>query len=179
MKTKLKKCFSILNSQISSHEGFTLIELLVVVAVIGILAASAIAFTDPLGQMQKVNDAQRKSDLAQIKQGLAIYYQDNGRYPASTADYKIANLAPGSEPVSWGTPWQPFMNVLPKDPSPSKNYIYYSIGAGQAYYIYASLDRGGKDSQTCNNGTVCPNVPSGATCGGICNYGVTSSNVSP
>ena len=174
---KLKNKFSILNSQISSHEGFTLIELLVVVAVIGILAASAILFTDPLGQIQKANDAQRKSDLAEIKKGLAIYYQDNGRYPASTPDYKITNLAPGEDAVNWGTPWLPFMKVLPKDPSSSKTYIYHSTG--QAYYIYASLDRGGQDSQTCNNGAVCPNVPPGAKCGGTCNYGVTSSNVSP
>jgi hypothetical protein len=88
----------------------------------------------------------------------------------------------GTTTVDWGKAWQPYMNLLPKDPKTGKNYVYYSTG--QSYYLYASLDRGSKDPQICQNlngNGECPNVPAANLCGtGVkCNYGVTTPNVSP
>ncbi len=76
------------------------------------------------------------------------------------------------------------MSVLPKDPTSSKKYVYYSTGKdGQTYYLYANLDRGGNDSQACfSTGSACSSAVSsgiGTECGGNCNYGVSSPNVSP
>lgn len=53
--------------------GFTLIELLVVVGVIGILAYVLIAVINPVAQLQKGRDLQRKSDLKQIQSALEHY----------------------------------------------------------------------------------------------------------
>ena len=147
---------------------------------ISILGGAFFALIDPVAQLQKASDARRKSDLSQIKNGLELYYQDSGKYPPNTADYKITSLAPGGGAVDWGTQWPPYMTTLPKDPSsPAKTYIYYSTG--QAYYLYASLDRKGNDPQACNAGANCNSISqNGITpdaCGGPCNSGVSSPNV--
>lgn len=146
------------------------------------MATGIIVAVNPLAQFQKARDAKRKSDLSQIQKAFETYYQDNGKYPSSSSDYKVKGLDGGT--IQWGSPWQPYMNVLPKDPSSSKNYVYYSISQdGQTYYVYASLDRGGNDPQACfSTGAACSSAVSngvGAQCGGNCNYGVSSPNVSP
>jgi len=144
------------------------------------MATGIIVMVNPLAQIQKAKDTNRKSDLSQIQKALETYYQDIGKYPSSTVDYKIKGLDGNS--VVWGSSWQPYMATLPKDPSSSKNYVYNSTSPdGQTYYIYASLDRGANDSQACNGGAKCNGVPSGAGCGtgATCNYGVSSLNVSP
>lgn len=165
------------------NNGFTLIELIVVVSVLSILSAMAVGLLNPVEQLRKARDTQRKYDLSQIQRGLEQYYQDNGGYPSysttSPNDYQIVGL---SGRISWGASWSPYMSVLPKDPSSSKRYVYYSSTNRQSYYLYASLDRGGKDPQACSGGSQCTNVPANVKCGtatDICNYGVTSPNVSP
>lgn len=166
--------------------GFTLIELLLVVAILGILAVSVLLTLNPFAQLQKGNDAKRKADLSQIQKALEIYYQDYGEYP-DMSNYQLnpVTSAPGFIPISrtqknWGSSWQPYMNVIPKDPVPSKNYVYYTSDR-QSYYLYASLDRGGKDPQACkSDGTACANLSIGATCGsGICNFGLSSPDKTP
>ena len=160
-------------------KGFTLIELIVVVGILSILAVVGIAALNPVEQFKKASDSRRKSDLAQIQKAVEVYYQDNGSYPLSDS-YMITIPAQsgGTTIIDWGKSWIPYMNILPKDPANSKNYVYSSTG--QSYFIYASLDREGKDPQACNGGVACEKLPSGASCGsGTCNYGVTSPNVSP
>lgn len=164
---------------IVSGAGFTLIELLIVIAVIGILAVQAFVLLNPVEQLQKAWDVRRKSDLAEVQKALEKFYQDNGRYPDSI-NYKIKSLSTGNIPVDWGNAWLPYLGVLPKDPKSSKKYVY-SSSSGQAYYLYASLDRGAKDSQVCRpDGAKCDNAPvSGCGANYICNYGISSPNVSP
>jgi type IV pilus assembly protein PilE len=160
------------------NKGFTLIELIVAIGILGILAVAAIMALDPVAQLQKSNDTRRKSDLAQVQRALETYYQDNNKYPIVTATpYQITG-------TSWGTSWQPYINVLPKDPT-SRKYIYYSTN-GQTYYIYASLERGTSDPAVCKNlnangecSSIDTNVISTKSCGGPCNYGVSSPNVTP
>ena len=147
------------------------------------MATGIIVAVNPLSQIQKAQDAKRKSDLSQVQKALETYYQDIGKYPPSTSDNKIKGL--DNNPVSWGSSWQPYMRILPKDHnSPTKSYIYISTGTdGQTYYIYANLDRGGSDPQACfSTGAACSSAVSsgiGTACGGNCNYGVSSPNVSP
>lgn len=162
--------------------GFTLIEVLITLALVGVMATGIIIAVNPLSQLQKAQDSKRKSDLSQVQKAVETYYQDNGKYPPSTADFRIKDL--DGDTVAWGSSWQPYMSVLPKDPTSSKKYVYVSTSTdGQTYYLYANLDRGGNDSQACfSTGAACSNaVNNGVTaeCGGNCNYGVSSPNVSP
>lgn len=159
---------------IHKSRGFTLVELLIAIAVIGILAGGIIAIVNPAAQIQKANDARRKTDLFQIQKALETFYQDYGKYPDAVSS-KIKSTRGDGSAADWGTDqWSPYMGNLPKDPSsPSKDYVYNSISDGQTYCIYASLDEGGPISTP---GTCFP----GASCGtAVCNYGVSSPNVSP
>jgi len=154
--------------------GFTLIGFIVAVTIIGILTVGVIVFLDPSAQLQKSRDAQRKSDLSEIQKALEVYYQDNNNYPVVTGgSYALGD-------GGWATPWLPYMGTVPRDPSPLQNYVYYS--SGQSYYLYASLERGSEDPQECNSGNACAslsgnNIPA-TQCGGICNYGVSTPDVS-
>jgi general secretion pathway protein G len=166
---KRKKSVQCLNFFSKLHHpkfprGFTLIELLVVIAIIGVLTVASITILNPLTQMQKAQDSRRKSDLSQIQKAIEVYYNERGYYPNT---------------LTFGSALETYMKKVPNDPNPSKTYGY-SIGLnGQAYYLYASLDRGSSDSQACNGGSACASAPSGA-CGAeaVCNYGVSSPNVS-
>lgn len=135
---------------------------------------------NPVAQIQKARDAQRKSDLAGLQKTLEAYYSDNGYYPASSAGYKIS---PPSGDVDWGTIWTAYETAIPSDPSSSRYYVYYSNSTGQSYWLYTSLERGGNDPQACyGNGAACANIAGQgitSTCGEVCNYGVSSSNTSP
>ena len=101
------------------RSGFTLIELILVVAIFGIFTAGIIAVVNPAQQILKANDGKRKSDLEQIQRALESYYHDSGRYP-SVSSNKIYTISV----INWGSSWQPYMNVLPKDPSGARAYVY-------------------------------------------------------
>jgi general secretion pathway protein G len=166
-------------------KGFTLVELLIVIGMLAILITAAVITINPLGQFSKSRDGQRKADLSELQRALELYYQDFGRYPDNSADFKISVNA---TPKVWGGSWSPYMAKLPIDPQSTKSYIYFSpsSSAGQTYYIYANLERAAQDKQSCNSGNVCTSissggagVPSSNACGAVCNYGVSSPNVTP
>lgn len=150
------------------------------------MAVGIITVLNPLSQFQKAQDAKRKGDLSQIQKALETYYQDNGKYPAYSAtdlvySYRIVRL--DGTTADWGTQFQPYIAILPKDPLSTKKYAYYSSLGRQTYYLYASLDRGSLDPQACNQGNACASLNSNGildtACVGTCNYGVSSPNVNP
>lgn len=72
------------------QRGFTLIELLIVIAIIAVLAALLLA---ALNSAQKsARDAQRLSDLNQIKVALNNYHAGPNTYPSTSAG--LAALKP-------------------------------------------------------------------------------------
>lgn len=162
----------------SFKKGFTLVELLIVIAILGILAVGLIAIVNPAGQLQKAQDSKRKSDLSQVQKALETYYQDNRVYPDSINN----KIGFNNQSINWGTSWAPYMTTLPKDPTSSKQYVYYVSSDRQTYYLYASLDRV-TDSQACfSTGNPCSSATAnsvGTACIGNCNYGISSQNVSP
>ena len=179
-----------LENNFNSKKGFTLIELIVVIGILAILATVGLVALNPLAQFQKATDARRKSDLAQIQKALETYYQDNGSYPLSSVTaplYKIQ--VPGQTTpttIDWGKQWQPYMNLVPQDPNSYRHYVYYSTG--QSYFLYASLDRGNMDPQSCQgmddaSNNECLSIQRNGiapdACGGPCNFGATTPNVSP
>lgn len=163
------------NSQFS--KGFTLAELITAIGVLTILTAAVLAAVNPLEQYRKGQDTRRKNDLAQLQKALEIYYQDNGEYPLSHQGSISLDGGPNGV-IDWGDPWTPYIDVLPRDPVASQNYAYYVGNSGQSYALFASLERGDKDPQICGQ-IPCLNS-AGLSCGsGVCNYGVSSPNISP
>lgn len=171
---------------VNRDNGFTLLELIIVAAIIALIATATIAVLNPFGQFNKAKDTRVKSDLSQVQKALESYYQDNNRYPANATQctYGISgNNGDGNDCIEWGRSWQPYMNVIPQDPTTSNRYVYYVSLNRQSYYIYANLLRGAVDSSSCNSGAACTSLSangiSSGACGGTCNFGVTSPNVSP
>lgn len=128
-------------------------------------------------------DARRKNDLAQLARAVELYYADHGAYP-NQLNLAIRDDVTG-EVIPWGNAWQPYIDLLPKDPSGKKRYIYYTSSDRQMFWIHTSLDRR-DDPAACptvggNNGE-CPNAQGQCSITGVvetgsaCNYGVTSPN---
>jgi len=153
------------------------------------MAAGLLYLIDPLGQIQKANDAKRKSDLEQLQRTLETYYNDNGKYPPSSGNAVIPpcsgtyRINPPTGCMEWGISWTAYNTKLPIDPTSSaRNYVYYATTDGQSYRLYASLQKSG-DPQLCfpSTGAVCTNASGFGVngCGGVCNFGVSSPNTSP
>jgi len=125
-------------------KGFTLIELLIVIAILGILAAGILVAINPVAQMQKARNSQRKADLRNMQQAVESYaIRNNGVYPNDgwrwcgaagsyyTAGCDTDNFIPFV--VAAGD-----IKILPRDPStgsntppcdsPNKSYLYLSNG---------------------------------------------------
>jgi prepilin-type N-terminal cleavage/methylation domain-containing protein len=59
--------------------GFTLIELLVVIAIIGLLSSIVLASLNTA--RSKARDAERLSEMEQLRTAIEMYYSANGYYP--------------------------------------------------------------------------------------------------
>lgn len=170
-----------MNKNFSS--GFNIIRLTIVFIVLSSFSLFIFYITDPIDKFQRVNDERRKLDLYKMQDAIEVFYRGNSQYPRQSktgALHRIVRL--NGTIANWGEQWIPYMDILPKDPG-SKNYVYYVSPDGQKYYLYASLDRGGKDPDSCSKGKVCDSlkyndIPDNA-CGGVCNYEVFSKNATP
>jgi len=134
------KC-KILNTKYCKSKGFTLIELLVVITIIAILIA--VVSTSFINAQMKSRDGRRKNDLKSVQSALDLYFETNGKYPASSIDGKITC----NTPIDWGNTFicdtTTYMQQLPKDPAyqtdANKGY-YYSNPSSFSYVLSAALE---------------------------------------
>lgn len=163
-------------------------ELVTAVALFSIFATVVLVALNPLAQYQKALDSKRKNDLSQIVRGIELYYGDHGRYPPRSQNFEIGDDSGGSVVgVPWGNEWQPYMDLLPKDPVDSKKYIYEVSNDGQMFYIFAAMDRQGSYPDTCHPNQIveCDAAPISCSINGspdpryFCDYGLSSPNTTP
>lgn len=69
-----------------NKRGFTLIELLVTVAIIAVL--SAVGLSNFTSAQRRARDARRQADLRTIQGAAELYYNECGRYPDDSTEFK-------------------------------------------------------------------------------------------
>ena len=134
-------------------KGFTLIELLVVISIIGILAS--LTLVSYSGAQKQTRDTQRRSDLAQYRNGLENFAANNkGMYPVYSTRQQILSQSSNFCVLPTGQPLKPtYISSCPIDPiSPSTTYVYnyrsdgtLNNGTAKAtkYVLWATLETGG------------------------------------
>ena len=169
---------------LKNENGFTKIEIFIGLGLFITVMVILFNITHPVEQIRSVHDSKRKTDLKALQHLLNDYYEKNNRYPDASLDYHIMA---GKTSLAWGKDgFIPYTSVLPDDPTPfARQYVYYTDSSNQSYWVYASLERGSQDVDSC--GSACSlgdgRIPSSA-CGttgssAVCNFGVSSPNVSP
>lgn len=124
------------------EKGFTLLELLIAMAVIGVLGSVLIVAIDPMSQLNKAADAERKADIAAIQGALEQYRADTSAYPIRD---ELQCGLPLSRIVNGAT--VTYLNKIPCDPKSNASYFYDVDGTTGNYCLRACLSRP-SDSQS-------------------------------
>lgn len=111
--------------------GFTLIEILVAIGVIAVLVSvSTFALNNA---REKGRDSKRKQDLAAIAGALALYFEQNGQYPANASE----GVPDVSGSGSWISNLVPeYIEKLPVDPKQVSLNIFENLIGN----VYAASD---------------------------------------
>ncbi len=154
------------------NKGFTLMELIVVMAILAIVTVGL--YGNFTSSQKKGRDAQRKSDLKQVQNALETYANDhNGLYPDDDSG-TIAGLDWGAEFYDPDNADTIYMKVLPEDPR-GIDYLYRVSSDNTQYQLYACLENDLDPEYNAYEGTNC----NGCASGGVCTYGVSSTNATP
>lgn len=96
------------------QSGWTLAELLIVIVIIAILAIMFL-LVNWKRNIFRAQDAQRKSDIANIRRAFEEYYNDNGCYPSmeilDSCDSETSDL-------------KAYLKKIPCDPTTNEPYLY-------------------------------------------------------
>jgi prepilin-type N-terminal cleavage/methylation domain-containing protein len=127
----------------SKKLGVTLVEVLVVMTIIAILSIMMVMVLNPISNVNKARDAQRKKDLSRIRIAFEEYNNDKGCYPGAA---KIAELT-DSKNCGSKTIFSPWLSPWPCDPN---GWSYVIVGqtdslghyvdCSKTYRVAANLD---------------------------------------
>jgi prepilin-type N-terminal cleavage/methylation domain-containing protein len=128
------------NKKNSSSNGFTLIELLVTIVILSVLIVVVFIVFNPVDQLNKARDAQRRQDFVQIRNALDAFYNDHNYYP-QPSDFTFGG--------SWVDPTNGiiYMKKVPQDPDCYNTgycYLYQtdtSSSTPQWNVLYARLSK--------------------------------------
>lgn len=104
--------FSEMKRDTSHHYAFTLIEILVVAAIISLISSIIVSSTNEA--RSSARDAQRQTDLNSIRSGMAIFFDNNDRYPSSYTELENSGV----------------MAQIPTDPTKNVEYPFATSSSG-------------------------------------------------
>jgi len=87
--------------------GFTLLELLIVIAVLGLLAGIVLIAINPVEQLARTRDSNKKSDITSLGKAIEAYAVLNSKYPNATSTWgrtlinsgELKNLPTNNDPT--------------------------------------------------------------------------------
>lgn len=149
----------------SKKRGFTLIELLVVIAIVSLLSSVILASLS--SAQARGRDANRLTELRQIKYALELYYDQYGYYPPDLNGNTAIETSNGDLSATSGcgtdSNWSSsgglaqltpqYIAALPKDPLNRSGYClrYEPSGANasrpQNACLWVSLENGSTDAE--------------------------------
>lgn len=108
------------------ENGLSLIEIILAIAILAMFLAGLLSVLKPASQINKADDAKRKSHLARLKIAFEDYYGDHNCYPNFSLGCESEVLSPYLEKV--------FCNPG------GGSYVYTPAGnCPQSYQIYVEL----------------------------------------
>ncbi|HVZ11881.1 MAG TPA: prepilin-type N-terminal cleavage/methylation domain-containing protein, partial [Patescibacteria group bacterium] len=143
--------------------GFTLIELLIAISILSTLASGALVLLS--SQTDKARDAQRLSDIDQLKNAAETYYHDNSCYPKQN-DTALNNALNGTGgATSWQVGGTTYLAKVPHDPKTNSAYTYITDATNCPQWIvfFSKLSRA-QPSSTCALPSYAKTSFSGPTC---------------
>lgn len=128
----------VLSFKFARTAGLSLIELIIALTIISILLVGTIAAVDPITQINKGKDAQKRQDLIAFKDAFDLFYHDTNCYPQ---DLAAVNALPSQNyikelPDNFSTEYTYF-----PEPPPSTCPQWYVLKAKKSYT---------KDTDFCN-----------------------------
>lgn len=161
-------------------EGGSSFLVILILLSLGILIGVFIYIFDPLSGYYKKQDQKRVSDLQKVASALHFYYRDFGKYPEYVDNEFFMKVR--DKNYKWGSEWKPYLDLLPQDPVFYKRYAYWVDRNNnyQSFKLYTALDRPDLLGTSCGTDG-CSNTPFENMCGmyALCNFGITSGNISP
>ena len=114
----------------ATQTGLSVIEVLIVITMLAVLAV--------LGggryrrHLRKARDAERKSDMKDLKLAFEDYYNDHGCYPAP----EVLNNC--GQPLGDETPY--YLKAIPCDPKTGEPYIFFSFNGNACMGVRVLAD---------------------------------------